>query len=65
METKFDVDVRLSGTDGNAFALMAKVAQGIRKAGGTKEDENEFMNEAMSGDYDHLLRDCMDWVNVS
>ena len=65
MKTKFDVDVQLSGTDGNAFALMAKVTRGIRKAGGTKEDENEFMEQAMSGDYNHLLRTCMDWVNVS
>ena len=65
METKFDVDVRLSGTDGNAFALMAKVAQGIKRAGGTKEDEDEFIKQATSGDYDHLLRVCMDWVNVS
>ena len=65
METKFDVDVQLSGTDGNAFALMAKVTRGIRKAGGTRQDEDEFVNEAMSGDYDHLLRTCMAWVNVS
>ena len=64
MATKFDVDVQLTGTDGNAFALMAKVTRGIREGGGTKQDENEFMNEAMSGDYDHLLRTCMEWVNV-
>ena len=65
MTTKFDVDVQLTGTDGNAFALMARVTQGIREGGGTKADESEFMKEAMSSDYNHLLRTCMEWVNVS
>ena len=62
---KFDVEVQLTGTDGNAFALMAKVTRGIRKAGGTHEDEVTFYNEATSGDYDHLLRTCMEWVDVA
>jgi hypothetical protein len=64
METKFDVDVQLTGTDGNAFALMGKVIEGIRSAGGTSQDVSAFQKEAMAGDYDHLLRTCMAWVNV-
>ena len=64
MSTKFDIDVQLTGTDGNAFALMGKVSEGIKKAGGTSEDVRSFQDEAMSGDYNHLLRTCMAWVNV-
>ena len=64
MATKFDVDVQLTGTDGNAFALIGKVIAGIKKAGGTSEDVRAFQDEAMSGDYNHLLRTCMQWVNV-
>jgi len=64
MATKFDVDVQLTGTDGNAFVLMGKVSAGIKKAGGTSEDVRAFQDEAMSGDYNHLLRTCMQWVNV-
>jgi hypothetical protein len=65
METKFDVDVQLSGTDGNAFAILGKVINGIKSAGGTSEDVIAFQDEATYGDYDHLLRTCMKWVNVS
>ena len=64
MTTKFDVDVQLTGTDGNAFAILGKVINGIKNAGGTSEDVAAFQNEAMSGDYNHLLRTCMEWVNV-
>jgi hypothetical protein len=61
---KFDVTVKLSGTDGNAFAIIGKVSSGIRKAGGTSEDVNEFHEEATSGDYNNVLTTCFKWVNV-
>lgn len=62
---KFDITVQLVGTDGNAFALMGKVKSGLRKAGATPEEQKEFLAEAMSGDYNHLLSTCMSWVNVT
>ena len=62
---KFDVNVQLTGTDGNAFAIMGKVSKGILEAGGEKSDVTAFQDEAMSGDYDNLLRTCMEWVNVA
>jgi len=34
-------------------------------AGIGKEERDAFMDEAMSGDYDHLLQTCMKWVSVS
>ena len=60
-----DVRVKLSGTDGNAFSLMGKVSQALRKASVPQAEITAFQAEAMSGDYDHLLQTCMRWVNVS
>lgn len=62
---KFDVNVKLTGTDGNAFALMGKVKSALEKAGATEEEQEKFLDEATSGDYDNLLQTCMKWVNVS
>lgn len=61
----FDIDVQLTGQDGNAYAIFAAVTRGIRKAGGTQEDEDAFMAEATSGDYDNVLCTTMKYVNVS
>lgn len=60
-----DVHVRLTGTDGNAFAIMGTVARALREAGVPKEEIDEYREESMSGDYDNLLRTAMRWVNVS
>jgi len=56
--------VILVGTDGNAFAIMAKVRHALQKAGFSVEHVSHFLAEAMSGDYDHLLRTCMKYVDV-
>lgn len=61
---KYNVKVKLVGTDGNAFALMGKVAQALRKAKAPASDITAFHEEATSGDYDHLLATCMEWVDV-
>jgi hypothetical protein len=56
--------VKLVGTDGNALALMGRVIQALKKAGYSQDDINEFRHQATSGSYDHLLRTCMEWVEV-
>ena len=61
---KYDIDVQLTGEDGNAFAILAAVVKGLKKAGASPVEVDEFQQEAMSGDYDHLLQVCMQWVNV-
>ena len=58
-----DVTVRLVGKDGNAFSIMGTVAKALRKSG-HKEAVDEFMKQAMSGNYDNLLRTCMEYVEV-
>jgi hypothetical protein len=62
---KFDVKVKLTGNDGNAFAIMGAVAKGLRKAGANEVEIKEYQKESMSGDYNHLLRTAMEWVEVS
>ena len=64
-QTKFDIDVELTGNDGNAFSIIGTVRKALRKGGATPEQIAEFQTEAMSGDYDHLLQTCVKWVNVS
>jgi hypothetical protein len=64
-DTKYNVRVKLVGTDGNAFALMGKVREALRKAKAPPEDIKAFTEEAMSGDYNNLLVTCCRWVNVT
>lgn len=61
------VEVRLSGSDGNAFAILGLVVKAMRRADPPvpKREQEAFHNDAMSGDYDHLLQTCMKWVSVS
>lgn len=60
-----NIDVRLTGSDGNAFMVLGKVGGAMRRAGVPNAEIERFHTEATSGDYDHLLRTCMAWVNVS
>ena len=63
--TKFDVEVDLSNSDGNAFMILGKVRKALRQAGATENQLKEFSDDAMSGDYDHVLQTCMKWVEVN
>ena len=58
-----DVTVELSGSDGNAFAILGKVSKALKRAG-EYDAAKQFVNEATSGDYDHLLQTAMKYVNV-
>jgi hypothetical protein len=54
--------VKLIGQDGNAFAIMGRVKQALRRAGADKEYIDKYLGEATSGDYDHLLVVSMKYV---
>lgn len=60
----YNIEVKLSGEDGNAFSLIGKVKRELRRAGASNEECNKFMEEAMSGDYNNVLQTCMRWVHV-
>ena len=55
--------VKLVGQDGNAWAIMGRVDAALREHGYTKEDIDIYQEDAMSGDYDHLLRVTLEWVD--
>lgn len=59
-----DVSVQLIGEDGNAFLILGKVQAALRKADVPKAEIEEFLAEAQSGNYDHLLQTVMQWVEV-
>lgn len=59
-----DVTVQLTGEDGNAFAILGRMQRALRKAKVPPEEIKQFMDDATSGDYDHLLTTCMKWVDV-
>ena len=60
-----EIEVQLSGKDGNAFAIIGAVAKAMRRAGLSKEDVHEFQQTAMSGDYDNVLQNAMKTVTVN
>jgi hypothetical protein len=62
--SKYPVEVTLVGHDGNAFAIMGKVQRALKDAGASAEELKQYLDESMSGDYDHLLRTAMKWVTV-
>jgi hypothetical protein len=62
---KYQVEVQLSGNDGNAFSIMASVKNALKKAGASKEEIDQYISDSMAGDYDNLLRVAMDWVEVA
>jgi len=57
------VHVELVGQDGNAFAIMGRVTAALKRAGHA-DAVKPYMDEAMSGDYDNLLRVTCATVNV-
>lgn len=57
------VHVKLTGEDGNAWSIIGRVRQALRKAGLQAEAE-KFADDAMSGDYDHVLQTCFKYVTV-
>ena len=60
-----EIEVNLVGQDGNAFAVLGAVTQAMKKANLERSEIKQFQEEAMSGDYDHLLQTAMAWVTVN
>lgn len=59
------VKVKLVGEDGNSFAIMGRVVRALRRAGHGREVIKAYQNEAMSGDYDHLLTTTLEYAEDS
>ena len=59
------IEVQLLGTNGNAFVLLAKVQEAMRKAGVSQKEIDAVMEEARKSDYDHLLQTLVKTVVVT
>lgn len=56
--------VKLSGEDGNAFAIIGRVKQAL-KAAGQRDEASEFADKALKANgYDGLLQLVMEYVEV-
>ena len=53
--------LRLSGNDGNAFAILGNARKVARQ---NNMDWEPIQKEAMSGDYNHLLQTMMKYFDV-
>jgi hypothetical protein len=55
MQITKKVSMQLVGIDGNAFSIMGAFSSNARRQGWTSEEIKSVLDEAMSGDYNHLL----------
>lgn len=58
------VVVNLYGVNGNAIVVAGTVRKALKRAGAPQVVLNAFWKEALSGDYDHVIQTCMDWVTI-
>ena len=57
--------LRLSGADGNAFAILGAAQRAGRRAEWTEDQLKAFNTLATSGDYNFVLQTCMRYFDVS
>ena len=56
--------LKLSETDGNAMAVLAKAARAGRKAGWSSDKISDVLGEATNGDYDNVLLTVFKYFEV-
>jgi hypothetical protein len=44
---------------------MGTVQKALRRAGVSKEEQDQYFEEATSGDYDNVISTTMKWVSIS
>lgn len=61
MENKIGktVNLELIGVDGNAYAIMGVFSRQARREGWSQDEIDQVLEEAKSGDYNHLLNTIM------
>lgn len=56
--------LKLTGEDGNAFFIIGRAQRALRKAGAKESYVAQFVQEATSGNYDHLLQTMFKYFEV-
>ena len=64
-EPEIKPTVKLINTNGDAFAIIGRVKDALRKAGADKDYIFKYQEEAMAGNYYNLLCVTMDYVHVT
>lgn len=60
-----EIEVKLSGMDGNVFVLLGACRRAMQRAGVPGAEVQEFTDEvAASHSYDEALQTMMRWVEV-
>lgn len=59
-----EIYVQLVGLNSNAFSILGRCLEAMRRAKLSQEERDAFYKEATSGNYDHLLATCMEWFDV-
>ena len=58
------ITVRLTERHGNAFAILGRCRRAAENAQLPEEEIEQFLTEAMAGDYDHLVQTAMRWFEI-
>ena len=56
--------INLLAIDSNAYSILAAADRALRDVGVSKTERAEYYAQATSGDYDHLVRTTLEWLNV-
>ena len=59
------IKVKLVGKDGNAYAILGRCTNAMKKAGLSETVRDEFRAYAMGGTYNNLLQTCCEWFTIS
>lgn len=61
---KKKVELELVGLNGNAYSIMGAFKHAARQQGWTPEEIKVVLDEASSGDYDHLLATILEHTTL-
>ena len=56
--------IKLVGVNGNAYNILGIAKEALMNADADSEYVDQYLEEAMSGDYDHLLLTTMNYCEV-
>lgn len=59
-----NIKVELLEQDGNAFFMIGRTKQALKRNGVSADEIDAFQEEATSGDYDNVITTIMQWVEV-
>ena len=59
-----EITIQMTGEDGNGMLIVSRAARLLMHNEVDREEVDAFRAEALGGDYDHLLRTIMRWMNT-